>query len=88
MLVVLVLDLFTPFFVKTLLAPGFDAPMIRLTTGLTRIMLIQPLILVVGSVATVETLVLAAVLLVKLRNRVRFPVMEVVPATGNDTRGT
>ncbi len=35
--------------------------------------------------ATVETFVLAAVLLVKLRQRVRaFPAMEVVPATGND----
>ncbi len=51
-LVVIVLELFAPFFVKALLAPGFDEPTTKLTTNLTRIMLIQPLILVVGSVAT------------------------------------
>lgn len=45
-------ELFTPFFVRTLLAPGFDAETSQLTITLTRVMLIQPLILAVGSVAT------------------------------------
>lgn len=51
-LVVLLVGLFTPFFVRTLLAPGFDAETSRLTVTLTRIMLAQPLVLAVGSVAT------------------------------------
>jgi len=51
-LVVVAGELFAPLFVRTLLAPGFDAPTSRLTVVLTRIMLLQPLILVVGSVAT------------------------------------
>jgi putative peptidoglycan lipid II flippase len=51
-LVVLIIQLFAPFFVSKLLAPGFDAETSRLTVALTRIMLIQPLILAVGSVAT------------------------------------
>lgn len=51
-IVVLIGEIFTPFFVTRLLAPGFDAPTGELTVALTRIMLIQPLILAVGSVAT------------------------------------
>jgi putative peptidoglycan lipid II flippase len=50
--VIVVVGLFTPFFVETLLAPGFDAATSRLTVTLTRIMLAQPLVLAVGSVAT------------------------------------
>ncbi len=50
--VVLVGEVFAPLFVHHLLAPGFDAETSRLTVTLTRIMLVQPLILVVGSVAT------------------------------------
>ena len=50
--VIIVVGIFTPFFVENLLAPGFDAETSRLTVSLTRIMLIQPLILAVGSVAT------------------------------------
>jgi putative peptidoglycan lipid II flippase len=45
-------EVFTPFFVTRLLAPGFDAPTSQLTIALTRVMLIQPLILALGSVAT------------------------------------
>ncbi len=51
-LIILLVGLFTPFFVRTLLAPGFDAPTSQLTVTLTRIMLAQPLVLAVGSVAT------------------------------------
>lgn len=51
-LVVILVELFTPFLVQHLLAPGFDAETSQLTIKLTRIMLIQPLILAVGSVAT------------------------------------
>jgi putative peptidoglycan lipid II flippase len=51
-LLVLLVEVFAPAFVTTLLAPGFDAETSRLTVTLTRIMLIQPLILSVGSVAT------------------------------------
>lgn len=51
-LVVLVVEFFTPFFVTRLLAPGFDTATSQLTVTLTRIMLIQPLILAAGSVAT------------------------------------
>lgn len=40
-----------PWFVSTLLAPGFDAGERALTTRLTRLLLIQPLLLTVGSVA-------------------------------------
>jgi putative peptidoglycan lipid II flippase len=50
--IVVLLELFTPAFVNTLLAPGFDAPTSQLTVSLTRIMLVQTLILAVGSVAT------------------------------------
>ena len=44
-------EVFAPFFVHHLLAPGFDAETSRLTITLTRIMLLQPLILAAGSVA-------------------------------------
>jgi putative peptidoglycan lipid II flippase len=50
--IIVIVGLFTPFFVENLLAPGFDAETSRLTVTLTRIMLIQPLVLAVGSVAT------------------------------------
>ena len=51
-LIVLLGELLAPWFVSGLLAPGFDAPTSALTVGLTRVMLLQPLILAVGSVAT------------------------------------
>jgi putative peptidoglycan lipid II flippase len=51
-LVVVFGEIFTPFFVAYLLAPGFDAPTSQLTVALTRVMLLQPLILAIGSVAT------------------------------------
>jgi putative peptidoglycan lipid II flippase len=50
--VVLVGEIFTPAFVSYLLAPGFDPPTNQLTVALTRVMLAQPLILAIGSVAT------------------------------------
>jgi putative peptidoglycan lipid II flippase len=50
--VVLLAELFAPLFVRGVLAPGFDEPTAVLTTSLTRLMLLQPLILAVGSVAT------------------------------------
>jgi len=50
--VVLVGEIFAPAFVSYLLAPGFDAPTNQLTVALTRVMLAQPLILAIGSVAT------------------------------------
>jgi putative peptidoglycan lipid II flippase len=43
--------LFAPTLVKNLLAPGFDAPTAALTATLTRIMLLQPLVLLLASVA-------------------------------------
>ena len=49
---ILGLEIFTPALVTSVLAPGFDAPTAQLTIDLTRIMLIQPLILLLGSVAT------------------------------------
>lgn len=49
---ILLVEIFTPSLVNNLLAPGFDEPTASLTVSLTRIMLIQPLILLVGSVAT------------------------------------
>jgi putative peptidoglycan lipid II flippase len=51
-LLVLIAELFAPLFVSHFLAPGFDPATSRLTANLTRIMLVQPVILVVGSVAT------------------------------------
>ena len=50
--VVLLGELVAPAFVTHLLAPGFDPATSRLTVALTRIMLIQPVILAAGSVAT------------------------------------
>ncbi|MCE7981348.1 MAG: murein biosynthesis integral membrane protein MurJ [Caldilinea sp. CFX5] len=50
--IILLLEIFTPFFVRYILAPGFDAETAQLTVTLTRIKLLQPLILCVGSVAT------------------------------------
>jgi putative peptidoglycan lipid II flippase len=50
--VVVVSEILAPFFVTMLLAPGFDPATSELTVTLTRIMLLQPLILAVGSVAT------------------------------------
>lgn len=50
--IVLLGEVFTPLFVRGLLAPGFDPATSDLTVTLTRIMLAQPLILAVGSVAT------------------------------------
>jgi putative peptidoglycan lipid II flippase len=49
---VLVAELLAPLFVSHLLAPGFDPETSRLTANLTRVMLVQPVILAVGSVAT------------------------------------
>jgi putative peptidoglycan lipid II flippase len=49
---VLVGEVFTPAFVTGVLVPGFDAHTSELTVGLTRLMLLQPVILAVGSVAT------------------------------------
>lgn len=51
--VVLVLlgEVFAPFFVRWILAPGFDADTSTLATNLTRVMLLQPLFLAAGSVA-------------------------------------
>lgn len=51
-LVVAAGEIFAPAFVHHVLAPGFDARTSRLTINLSRLMLVQPLILVVGSVAT------------------------------------
>mgnify|MGYP003575278391 CR=1 FL=1 len=51
-LLILAVELFTPALVTRVLAPGFDAGTSDLTVALTRIMLIQPMILLLGSVAT------------------------------------
>lgn len=50
--VVILLMIFTPAFVRYILAPGFDTETAQLTIALTRIKLLQPFILAVGSVAT------------------------------------
>jgi putative peptidoglycan lipid II flippase len=52
MLLILAVEIFTPALVTRVLAPGFDAETSDLTVTLTRIMLIQPMILLLGSVAT------------------------------------
>jgi putative peptidoglycan lipid II flippase len=49
-LIVIVGELAAPVFVSHVLAPGFDTRTSTLTVSLTRLMLIQPLILVAGSV--------------------------------------
>jgi putative peptidoglycan lipid II flippase len=51
-LLVLLAELLAPVFVSHVLAPGFDPETSRLTANLTRVMLVQPVILAVGSVAT------------------------------------
>ncbi|MGD9894148.1 MAG: murein biosynthesis integral membrane protein MurJ [Dehalococcoidia bacterium] len=51
-LIVVAGQILAPAFVTRILAPGFDAETSDLTVTLTRIMLMQPLILAVGSVAT------------------------------------
>jgi len=51
-LLIIAVELFTPALVRGVLAPGFDAETSDLTVTLTRIMLIQPMILLLGSVAT------------------------------------
>jgi putative peptidoglycan lipid II flippase len=51
-LLVLLLEVCTPFFVRVALVPGFADATSRLTITLTRLMLVQPLILVLGAVAT------------------------------------
>ncbi len=49
---IVVVEIFTPALVTNVLAPGFDAPTAKLTVVLTRIMLLQPLILLIGSAGT------------------------------------
>ncbi|RPI83781.1 MAG: murein biosynthesis integral membrane protein MurJ [Chloroflexi bacterium] len=51
-LIILLVEIFTPLLVRRVLAPGFDDPTSQLTVSLTRIMLLQPLILLIGSAAT------------------------------------
>ncbi len=51
-IIVLAVEIFAPLLVTRLLAPGFDGETSALTITLTRIMLIQPIILLLGSVAT------------------------------------
>ena len=51
-LLIIAVEIFTPALVTRLLAPGFDTETSDLTVRLTRIMLIQPMILLLGSVAT------------------------------------
>jgi putative peptidoglycan lipid II flippase len=51
-LLILAVEIFTPALVTRVLAPGFDPNTSDLTVALTRIMLIQPMILLLGSVAT------------------------------------
>jgi putative peptidoglycan lipid II flippase len=50
--VVVIGELLAPVFVQHVLAPGFTASTSNLTITLTRLMLLQPVILAVGSVAT------------------------------------
>jgi putative peptidoglycan lipid II flippase len=52
LLLIIAVEIFTPALVTRLLAPGFDSETSDLTVTLTRIMLIQPVILLLGSVAT------------------------------------
>lgn len=67
-LIVVAGELFAPAFVGGVLAPGFDEETSRLTVDLTRVMLIQPLILAVGSVATA---------LFNSRNRFLLPALSI-----------
>jgi putative peptidoglycan lipid II flippase len=52
LVVTIIGEIFAPVFVDRLLVPGFDAETKSLTVTLTRVMLLQPAILVVGTVAT------------------------------------
>jgi putative peptidoglycan lipid II flippase len=52
LLLVLLAMLLAPWLVRTLLAPGFDEPTAELATRLTRLLLVQPLLLAVTSLAT------------------------------------
>ena len=49
---ILAVEVFAPVLVERVLAPGFDAATSALTVNLTRIMLLQPMVLLLGSVAT------------------------------------
>ena len=49
---IIAVEIFTPALVTRLLAPGFDTETSNLTITLTRLMLVQPMILLLGSVAT------------------------------------
>lgn len=51
-IVVVIGEIFATAFVEHVLAPGFDAETSRQAVALTRVMLAQPLILAIGSVAT------------------------------------
>ena len=51
-LLIVAIEIFTPALVTRVLAPGFDVETADLTVKLTRLMLIQPMILLLGSVAT------------------------------------
>lgn len=51
-LLIVAVEIFTPALVTRVLAPGFDAETADLTVKLTSLMLIQPMILLLGSVAT------------------------------------
>ena len=51
-LLIVGVELFTPALVTRVLAPGFDSATSALTVSLTRVMLLQPMILLLGSVAT------------------------------------
>jgi len=51
-LLIVGVELFTPALVTRVLAPGFDSATSALTVSLTRVMLLQPVILLLGSVAT------------------------------------
>lgn len=64
--IVVVGELGAPAFVAAILAPGFDAPTTELTVRLTRILLLQPLLLTAGSVA---------VAVLNARNRFLLPAL-------------
>ena len=51
-LLIVGVEVFTPALVTRVLAPGFDSATSALTVSLTRVMLLQPMILLLGSVAT------------------------------------
>ena len=51
-IVLIIGEFFTPDFVNHILVPGYPASERALTTSLTRIMLVQPLILALGTIAT------------------------------------